>query len=72
MSSQPNLTNVALQGPLDRLREREIELLGTLAGLVEALGEDGIADARRLRDSAEDLRTMFFLLVVVGEFNAGK
>lgn len=63
---------VTLEGPLARLREREIELLSTLAGLIESLGEDGPADAGRLLDSAEDLRSMFFLLVVMGEFNAGK
>ncbi len=65
--------SVTLEGPLEHLREREVELLGTLAGFVETLGgEDSLADARRLRESAEDLRSMFFLLVVVGEFNAGK
>lgn len=69
MKSQSGIT---LEGPLDHLREREIELLGTLAGVIESIDEESATDARRLRDSAEDLRTMFFLLVVVGEFNAGK
>jgi small GTP-binding protein len=64
--------HITLEGPLAHLREREVELLHTLAGAIESLGEDGPADAARLMDSAEDLRSMFFLLVVVGEFNAGK
>ncbi len=69
--SEPQIT---LDGPLNHLRERAIELLGTLAGCIETLGDGAEANdtARRLRDSAEDLRSMFFLLVVVGEFNAGK
>jgi small GTP-binding protein len=64
--------HVHLEGPLSHLREREIELLHTLAGLIESLDEEGPDDKHRLLDSAEDLRSMFFLLVVVGEFNAGK
>lgn len=66
------MSQVTLEGPLAHLREREIELLHTLAGLIEPMSEDGPVDKRRLLDSAEDLRSMFFLLVVVGEFNAGK
>ncbi len=66
------MSYVTLEGPLAHLREREIQTLHTLAGLIESLGEDGPADKRRLLESAEDLRSMFFLLVVVGEFNAGK
>ena len=66
------MLQVTLDGPLAHLREREIELLHTLGGLIGPMDEDGAADKRRLLDSAEDLRSMFFLLVVVGEFNAGK
>ncbi len=61
-----------LAGKLAHLREREIELLHKIAEAVGRLGTDGLEDRRRLLDIAGDLRTMFFLIVVVGEFNSGK
>ena len=59
-------------GALDVLRLEGIALLQTI---VESLGEIGAAaqeDKQRLQDVARDLRDSFFLVAVVGEFNAGK
>jgi small GTP-binding protein len=36
------------------------------------LGDDAAEDRKRLQQNAADLQDMFFLVVVVGEFNAGK
>jgi small GTP-binding protein len=61
-----------LSGALSALREAEIRLLGDIAASLEAFGEQASADRQRLLDVAEDLRDMFFLVVIIGEFNAGK
>ncbi|MEL7235594.1 MAG: dynamin family protein, partial [Chloroflexota bacterium] len=59
--------------PLAVLREREIELLNEVADTLAKLKPEETADdRRRLRDVAKDLSEMFFLVAVIGEFNAGK
>ncbi len=61
-----------LEGPLAVYREREVTLLTDLAATLAEMGEIAAQDRRRLLDVAQDLRDMFFLVVVIGEFNAGK
>ncbi|MBK8027840.1 MAG: dynamin family protein [Chloroflexi bacterium] len=67
---EPVLTPV--EGQLAALREREITAFVDIAGILAELGEASAADRKRLLDMAEDLRDLFFLVVVIGEFNAGK
>ncbi len=66
------MTNTRLEGPLAELREREIRLLYEIGDTLARLSAEGEADRGRLRDVANDLRDLFFMVVVVGEFNAGK
>jgi small GTP-binding protein len=66
------MTGMLLEGPLAELREREIRLLHEIGDAMAQLSADGESDRKRLRDVADDLRNMFFMVVVVGEFNAGK
>ncbi|MBL8133706.1 MAG: dynamin family protein [Anaerolineae bacterium] len=66
----PVLTPV--EGQLAALREREITALVEAAGTLVELGDTAGEDRKRLLDMAEDLRDLFFLVVVIGEFNAGK
>jgi small GTP-binding protein len=61
-----------LEGPLAAVREAEIRLLTDIATTIGGLGDEAQADRQRLLDVAQDLRDMFFLVVVIGEFNAGK
>jgi small GTP-binding protein len=61
-----------LEGPLAALRESEVRLLTDIAATLAELGEATADDRQRLLDVAQDLRDMFFLVVVIGEFNAGK
>ena len=61
-----------MTGALDVLR---LEGIGLLQGIGETLadfGDDAREDRQRLQDVARDLRDSFFLVTVVGEFNAGK
>lgn len=61
-----------LDGPITALREREIKLINEIAESMvqyEAKAEDS---RERLKDVAQDLRDMFFIVSVIGEFNAGK
>ncbi|MBE2267422.1 MAG: dynamin family protein [Anaerolinea sp.] len=60
-----------IDGALAAFREGEIKLLTEIA---TALADNPAAaeDRRRLLDVAQDLREMFFLVVIIGEFNAGK
>jgi len=61
-----------LDGPIAALREREIKLINDIAESMvqyEAKAEDS---RERLKDVAQDLRDMFFIVSVIGEFNAGK
>ncbi len=66
------MTNIVLEGPIADLREREVKLLFTIADHIAPLGEDAATDKERLLQNANDLRDMFFMVVIVGEFNAGK
>jgi small GTP-binding protein len=61
-----------LEGTLAALRESEIRLLTEIASSIGEIGDSAQEDRRRLLDVAQDLRDMFFLVVVIGEFNAGK
>jgi small GTP-binding protein len=61
-----------LQGPIAALREREIQLLNDIAQALQEEGEEAADDRRRLRDVAQDLHDMFFMVGVIGEFNSGK
>lgn len=70
--SLPNSPAVVLEGALAELRERLIRLLGEAAEFVGKLHGEGAQDRARLRDAADDLREMFLLVAVIGEFNAGK
>lgn len=65
------LVNV-LSGPLAALREAEIKLLTDIASALAELGDNATEDRQRLMDVSTDLRTLFFLVVIIGEFNAGK
>lgn len=62
----------AIDGALGAFREGEIRLLTEIAGALAEFGESAQEDRRRLLDVAQDLRDLFFLVVVIGEFNAGK
>ncbi len=53
-------------------RESEIRLLTDIATAISELGNESQEDRERLLDVAQDLREMFFLIAVIGEFNAGK
>ena len=66
------MSGLVLEGPLAELREREIRLLHDIGDVLARLSAEGAADRDRLRDVADDLRNMFLMVVVVGEFNAGK
>jgi len=67
------LTTVnALDGTLAALRESEIRLLTDIGATLADMGEGAQDERQRLADVAQDLRDMFFLVVVIGEFNAGK
>lgn len=66
------MANIILEGPIADVREREIRLLHDLATIVGQIGDDSGEDKIRLQQNAADLQDMFFLVVVVGEFNAGK
>lgn len=61
-----------LSGPLAALREAEIKLLTDIASALAELGDNATEDRQRLMDVSTDLRTLFFLVVIIGEFNAGK
>lgn len=63
-----------LDGPIDVIRQNEINLLMDMAGTLAEFEDDTEAadDRRRLLEVAQDLREMFFLVVIIGEFNAGK
>lgn len=65
-------TTVTLEGPLAALRESEIRLLTDVATTLAEMGEQTEEDRKRLQDVAQDLREAFFMVAVIGEFNAGK
>ncbi|HEX2622648.1 MAG TPA: dynamin family protein, partial [Phototrophicaceae bacterium] len=61
-----------LEGPLDVLRQQEVNMLVDLATALGEMGDVVQTDRQKLMDVAHDLREMFFLVVIIGEFNAGK
>ncbi len=61
-----------LDGTLAALREEEIRLLTDIGSTLAEMGDAAQEDRQRLLDVANDLRDMFFLVVIIGEFNAGK
>jgi small GTP-binding protein len=61
-----------LDGTLAALREEEIRLLTDIGSTLADMGDAAQEDRQRLLDVANDLRDMFFLVVIIGEFNAGK
>src|SRR5258708_21176918 len=64
---------IVLEGPIAELREREARLLYDVAEYLGKMGgPEGAADRQRLIDTAADLRKMFFMGGIIGEFNAGK
>jgi len=67
-----NTRVMTLDGPMAALREAEIRLLGDIADALAEIGDGAEADRRRLLDVQNDLRELFFLVVIIGEFNAGK
>ncbi|MBZ0301746.1 MAG: dynamin family protein, partial [Anaerolineae bacterium] len=64
--------SMALEGPLAALRESEIRMLADVAATLAEMGEQTEGDRRRLQEIAQDLREAFFMVVIIGEFNAGK
>lgn len=65
------LSNV-LEGEIAALRQNQIELIGDIARSITDHDEASQMDRQRLLDIAQDLREMFFMVAVVGEFNSGK
>ena len=61
-----------MQGPLVILREDAIQTLEDIATMLVSLPGEAEEDSRRLRDIVEDLQQMFFIVAIIGEFNAGK
>jgi small GTP-binding protein len=66
------MTSIVLEGPIADAREREVRLLHDIAEIIGQIGDHNAEDKTRLQQNAADLQEMFFLVVVVGEFNAGK
>jgi small GTP-binding protein len=65
-------TTTTLEGPIAALREKAIQAIDDVAIALTADGEETQADVKKLRDMAQDLRDMFFMVAIIGEFNAGK
>ncbi len=66
------MQTIALEGPLAALREAEIRLINDISATLAEMGEVTAEDRRHLQDVITDLRDLFFMVVVIGEFNAGK
>lgn len=65
-------STTTLEGPIAALREKAIEVIDDVAIALIEDGEETLPDVTKLRDMANDLRNMFFMVAVIGEFNAGK
>src|SRR5450432_2319291 len=66
-------SGIVLEGPIAELREREVRLLFDFAEFTGKLsGEEAAGDRQKVLDTASDLREMFLMVVIIGEFNAGK
>src|SRR5215467_15981724 len=72
MTNAAVTAGIVLEGPIAELREREVRLLYDVAEYVSKAGPDGATDRQRLLETASDLREMFLMVVIIGEFNAGK
>ena len=59
-------------GALDALREQTVHLLTDASVALNDLGTEAQSDRQRLLEMAQDLRESFFLVAIIGEFNAGK
>jgi small GTP-binding protein len=70
-ASTPATANTT-SGPLAELREKTIRALVDAGDHIGKIPPDGAADRTRLNDAAADLRDMFLLVTIIGEFNAGK
>lgn len=66
------MVTMTLDGPLAVMRETEIDLLTDVARTLGDMGESTQDDRKRLMDVAQDLRDLFFIVSIIGEFNAGK
>ncbi|MCA9913031.1 MAG: dynamin family protein, partial [Anaerolineae bacterium] len=65
-------TTLIEEGPMAAYREQAITLVNDIATALADMGDEASADRKRLRDVAQDLTEMFFMVAVIGEFNAGK
>ena len=65
-------STTTLEGPIAAMREKAIEVIDDVAIALTEDGEETLPDVTKLRDMANDLRNMFFMVAVIGEFNAGK
>ncbi len=61
-----------LDGPITALREREIKLINEIAESLIQFDSGAEESRQRIKDVAQDLQDMFFIVSVIGEFNAGK
>lgn len=65
-------STTTLEGPIAALREKAIQAIDDVAIALIEDGEETQEDVKKLRDMAQDLRDMFFMVAIIGEFNAGK
>jgi small GTP-binding protein len=65
-------TTELLNANIATVRTRTIELVTNFASRLAEIDEDAQEDRQRLTDIASDLREMFFIVAIIGEFNAGK
>lgn len=61
-----------MSGPLTAMRESIVDLLADVSNTLSEIGETSATDRKHLQDVVNDLREMFYLVVIIGEFNAGK
>jgi small GTP-binding protein len=65
-------STTTLEGPIAALREKAIQAIDDVAIALTEEGDENRDDVKKLRDMAQDLRDMFFMVAIIGEFNAGK
>ncbi len=65
-------SSATTEGAIAAFREQELHLIGELRAALGGIADGESEDRRRLDEVARDLREMFYLIVVIGEFNAGK
>jgi small GTP-binding protein len=61
-----------MSGPLTAMRESIVDLLADVSNTLSEIGDTSSTDRKHLQDVVNDLREMFYLVVIIGEFNAGK